>query len=240
MWRARITTREPRMVATTKERNTLAIAAADGDDADVLLAVEKSFGVTFARPVPWVTVGDVYDAILEQVPTSDAPGEAAATVAFDRLHLALRVVLHTDQPIEPETRLRDLTRRSTKRVLKALSLEMGVPVTGLAASWIGVLGVLCLLIGTLGGLAAVVWHNLWPIIALFPLGLVLLRLDPGTFGGQTVGSLAQSFAVQNFEAFAKVGADRRPEAIWRALTLLLSEFAEMDPATINRETRLLA
>jgi hypothetical protein len=226
------------MVARTRERNTLAID--DGDDMDVLLAVEKSFGVTFARPVPCVTVGDVYDAVLEQAPASDAPGDAAASVAFDRLRLALQVVLHTDRPIEPETRLRDLTRQSTKRVLKALSREMGLSITGSTASWIGIVGVLCAFVSLVGSLVAAVVHSFWPIITLFPLGLVLLRLDPGTFGGQTVADLAQSFAVQNFDAFAKVGADRRPEAIWWALRLLLGEIAEADPATINRETRLLA
>ena len=164
-------TKEPRMV-TTRERNTLAIAADDGDDLDVLLAVEKSFGVTFARPVPWVTVGDVYDAVLEQAPASDAPGDTAASVAFDRLRLALRVVLHTDRPIEPETRLCDLTKRSTKRVLKALSREMGLSITGSAASWIGVVGVLCAFVSLVGSLVAAVVHSIWPIIVLFPLGQI--------------------------------------------------------------------
>jgi hypothetical protein len=227
-------------MVTKRERNTLAIAAADGDDMDVLLAVEKSFGVTFARPVSWVTVGDAFEALCERVPTSDAAGETAADMAFTRLRLALRAVLQTDRQIEPGTKMRDLTRRSTKDVLMALSHQMKLPTPGLGSSWIGSAGVLCLLVGVLGSLAAAVWHGLWPVGTSFLFGLVLIRVDPGTFGSQTVGNLAHSFAFQNFSAFAKDGADRRPEAIWAALTSLLGELAEVDPATINRDTRLLA
>ena len=219
-------------------KNTLAIDD-DGDDVEVLLRLEHAFGVKFGDPVPWITVGDAYDALLGRVPATDQAGKCATTMAFYQLRRALRSVLQLDAPIRPSTRLSDLTRRSPKRVFKELSRELGFT-PGFTLSWIGGVGVLFIFAGLIGLLGSAGFHRLWPAIGLLPLGLVMVRLDPGTFGSQTVGDLARAFATQNYRDFAERGADQRPEAIWSVLVGLLGEFSEMNPAEINRETRLLA
>ena len=212
----------------------------DGDDVDVLRAIEQSFGLKFDGPVSWVTVGDAYAALLRAVPAADSAGKCATTMAFYRLRRALRTVLKSNGSVRPRTRLRDLTRRPAKRVLRELSREIDLPISGFALSWIGGVGLLLVLAGIGGGLVSLSLLQARPLVVLFPLGLALVRLDPGTFGTQTVGDMARSLAIQNYSAFAQAGADRRPGAIWSALVGLLGDFAGLDPAKIDRGTRLLA
>jgi hypothetical protein len=219
--------------------DTLAIDD-DGDDVEVLRLIEQAFGVKFDGPAPWVTVGDAYDALIAMVPTSDSAGKCATTMAFYRLRRALRAVLKIEGPIRPRTRLRHLTRRPTKKVLRELSREMGLPIPAFTLSGIGGVGLLFILVGVGGAMMSLGFHGLWPLLLLAPLGLAVVRLDPGTFGTQTVGDMARGFALRNYSAFAQLGADRRPDAIWAVLIGLLGEFAELNPAKIDRQTRLLA
>jgi hypothetical protein len=219
--------------------NTLAVDG-DGDDVDVLRAIEHAFGVKFDGPVPWVTVGDAFDAVISAVPTAERAGKCATTMAFYRLRRALRAVLKVDGPIRPRTRLRDLTRGSSKKILRELSRETGFAVPAFSLSWMGGVGLLFILAGVGAALLSVGFHQTWPLILLLPLGFAVTRLDPGTFGSQTVGDMARSLALQNYSAFAQLGADSRPDAIWSALVGLLGDFAGIDPARIDRGTRLLA
>jgi len=222
-----------------RDKNTLGLDH-DLDFSEMVVDLQKAFGVKFARVLPWVTVGDVHSALLEQVSTSDQPGKCATSMAFYRLRQALRTVLKIETAIGPRTRLCDVTSRSPKAVNNELSLALELKLSAAHLSMVGNTGGLLLFVGLLGGLCATAVHGLWPCAVLAPVGLVMLRLDPGTFGSQTVGELARKLAIRNFHVFAQAGADRRPDAIWATLVELLDEVAVEAPLPITRDTRLLA
>jgi hypothetical protein len=222
-----------------RDKNTLGLDD-DLDFCEMAQALEKAFGAKFAPVLPWFTVGDVFDELLAQAPTSDQPGKCATSMAFYRLRQALLTELEVESAIGPRTRLCDVNPGSAKALHKRLSIALGLELPAVGLSPLGTAGWLLLLAGFLGGLCATAVHGFWPCAALFPVGLVMMRLDPGTFGTQTIGDLARRVATKNFHAFAKAGADRRPGAIWATLVELLDEFAEHAPSEITRDTRLHA
>ncbi|MCC7266510.1 MAG: hypothetical protein IT546_04120 [Caulobacteraceae bacterium] len=220
---------------TLDESETIGLVG-DGDDEELLEAIERSFQVRFGeKTAGWFTVGDIYRDLLEQVPRSSAAGLCATSLAFYRVRAVLADMAVTRGRITPSTKLAGLTRSSPKRLYAKLSRELGVGKMPLTLSWRGGLGIVMALAGMV--LSPVV-QAIWPLLLLTPAGIVLTSCDVGAYYSMTVGDLARKVAVRNFAQFAAIGADSRPEALWRALRLVIAEETGFDPDRIDSNTRL--
>lgn len=213
--------------------------AGDGDDIDLLEAIEASFQVNFGdAAAKCFTVGDIYEALLDLVPTSSLPGLCATSMAFYRVRSALTRVADFDGPVTPSARLSGLTALPPKRLHVLLAQELGVARLPQMLSARGCFGIAVLLAGVVGGLLAVALPVLWPTLLLIPVGFEMTRRDEGGYYGATVGDLARDVARRNFSLFASDGADARPAALWRTLCELIAE--ETGAAQVTTNTRLFA
>lgn len=107
--------------------------------------------------------------------------------------------------------------------MSQLSKELGVHPLGVDLTGPGTFGCLITAAGGIASLAVINHHQLWPILLLPILGIGLIKIDPGSYGSETVASLARKVATRNFGFFARQGADRRPEAVWTTLCAIVSE-----------------
>lgn len=228
------------MIATTAPLTTLGLAG-DGDDLDVLVAVERSFGLSFEdeETSSWQTVGDFYEAVLSKLATTAIQGKCSTLMAFYDVRRFLRS-RGSAGVIRPSTRLRDLTRIRQAAVLKALAEETETAPVPLTLGWKTFPGIALLIFGIAGLLVS---HS--PImIVLSAMGIVagwvVVRSGAASFGMKSVGDLSTEIARSNFAVFAAKGADARPTTIWRIFRDLLAQEAGVRPELISRQTRLLA
>jgi len=228
------------MIATTAPLTTLGLAG-DGDDLDVLVAVERSFGLSFEdkETCSWQTVGDFYEAVLSKLATTAIQGKCSTSMAFYDVRRFLRSRGSTGA-IRPSTKLRDLTRIRQAAVLKALAEETETAPVPLTLGWKTYPGIALLLLGIAGLLAS---HSLIMIVPSamgIVAGWIAVRSGTASFGTMSVGDLSTEIARANFALFAAKGADARPTTIWRTFRGLLAHEAGVRPELISRQTRLLA
>lgn len=218
----------------------------DGDEADVLVAIERSFGVRFTDDElkRWNTAGDAHRELLAKLPVG-AEGLCATSMAFYRLRQILAAHGRSPEKLTPATRLAPFMAIRPHALAKTLEREHGFRTSGFSMSWLGMVG--C--VGLIGGLLMLLMllapqlalKVSWPVgVAVLGLGLAALFLDRGSYGTMTVGDLAREIAKHNAAHFHGLGADSRPETIWRTLRELLTEETGVDPAAVTPDTRLLA
>jgi hypothetical protein len=100
--------------------------AGDGDDVDLIRAIEGSFQVQFGNDtVKWFTVGDIYDALLRRMPMSSTAGLCATSMAFYRIRAALARTAEVRGRAAPTTKLAGLTPLPPKRRPFVARSEMG-------------------------------------------------------------------------------------------------------------------
>ena len=221
------------------DANSIGLAG-DGDDIDLIQAIEGSFQVQFGNDtVKWFTVGDIYDALLTRIPLSSTSGLCATSMAFYRIKAALARIGEVRGRVAPATKLAGLTSLPPKQLFSRLSAELGVGALPTALSWWGSLGVIALLAGLVGGLFVLKFHSIWPVLLLIPTGIAMTSTDVGAYRSTTVGDLARTIAIRNYRQFAFDGADGRPTALWRALCGLIAHETEFDADQIGVGTRLL-
>lgn len=211
----------------------------DGDDTDLLEAIENSFQVNFGEAATkCFTVGDIYETLLDLVPTSSVPGLCATSMAFYRVKAVLKRVANVDGPIAPSTGLSGLTSLPPKRLYALLAQELGIARPAQMLSARGCIGIAVLLAGAVGGLMAFALPVLWPALLLVPVGVEITRRDEGAYYETKVGDLARDVARRNFSLFASNGADARPAALWRTLCELIAD--ETGVTKVTAATRLFA
>ncbi len=215
--------------------------AGDGDDVDLIRAIESSFGVQFANdPAKWLTVGDIYDALLTRIPTSSTARLCATSMAFYRIRAALMCTAEVRGRVAPATKLAGLTALPPKLLFAKLSQEMGVSTLPITLSWWGGAGVAAVLSGIVGAFFALQVHAVWPVLLLMPVGIAMISTDVGGYYSTTVGDLARTVAIRNVRQFISDGADSRPETLWRALCVLIADETQFDADKISASTRLIA
>ncbi|MBO9543397.1 hypothetical protein [Caulobacter sp.] len=226
-------------MAATSRRSADALGlAGDGDDLDLITTIEDSFGLRFGdETAQWTTVGELHEALVGQIAPTAAAGRCATSMAFYRLRAALTRLATPASPITPRTRLEGLARITPNRLLAALRRELGVDMPSASLSARGEVGLLLLLAGLAAVPLAIAVHPLWPSLALLPVGWVMVRHDPGWFGEMSVGDLARVVALRNFNHFAALGADSRPDAVWRTLCALIEEETGRAAKSIRPDTR---
>lgn len=211
----------------------------DGDDTDLLKAIENSFNVEFGEAATQcLTVGKIYQSLLDVAPTTSVPGLCATSMAFYRVRAVLKRVANVDGPITPSTRLSGLTPLPPKRLYALLAHELGIALPARMLSPRGCIGSVILLAGAVGGLVTITQPSLWPALLLVPVGLEIIRRDEGAYYATKVGDLARDVARHNFSVFASEGADARPAALWRTLCELIAH--ETGVTKVTAATRLFA
>jgi len=195
----------------------------DGDEIDLLLAVEEAFGVRFGEETrDWTTVGDLYWALARRVGTDEA-GLCATSMAFYALRGGLERSAGAKPRARPADRLAALTRLPPRRLYALLTRDLDLRLPSAPSGWMGVLGACMCIAAALGVVVALFQPALWAwLAAVLAAGVALLRLDPGAYGELTLGDLARETAARNHARFVARGADARHESVWRALSELLA------------------
>lgn len=203
----------------------------DGDDDDLAVAIESSFGVVFPENEQWSTVGDIHQFLLDVRSPGDQPGRCATAMAF---HMLRREIEAPGAKHSPSARLVDVLAGSPKHALKSLSEKTDLVLPNLMLSTWGRVGLGCIL-AALGSLLA----GLGLAATLFAmLAVILLYGDPLRYPVNTLGELADRAAGLNFLKLAEKGADGRGPTIWKALTSVIANDTGNDPGRITKETLL--
>ena len=230
----------PRMVTKSAQLPTLGLAG-DGDELFVLMAVERSFGVSFrdGETRSWQTVGDFYDTLVQKLPVTSMPGKCSTSMAFYDVRRYLRSV-GSAGVVSPSTKLRHIASIRQADLRKGLGRMTDTAPLPAILGWLALTGFVLMFSGVANLLvsSSPTRVALWAMAAI--VGWMIVRSQAGSFGSLSVGELSREFANANFAAFAKRGADARPTAIWRSFRGLLAQEIGVCPEHISRQTRLLA
>jgi hypothetical protein len=229
------------MLSTRTSTKAPTLGLEDYDDVDLIRAIEGSFAVRFGeKTMGWITVGDIYDALLATMTTNGEAGLCPTSMAFYRLRAALVVREGTSERLRPTTDLSQVTQQPPTRFVTKLcrGLRLAPPLKFM--SWRGVSGMCLTLIGSPTLFLFLHDHSLWPLLLLAPVGIAITSTDPGVCRSTTIGELARRVAARNFDRFASMGADTRPLAVWRALRDLIADQTYSDAEQITLDTRLIA
>ena len=210
--------------------------AGDGDELDLILAIEESFGVELDDEAEgWRTVGDIADWLEGRVGARSSGPRCASAMTFYRLRAALG-----DRRLTPESRLAECLPGSPDAALKRLAeqTKLRLPATrpgllGRIGAWL-LFAAFAALFGLLFGLSP------WVVAGLAAAGLVLVHLDRGEHPVATLGQLAEAAAASNQSRLAALGARQDRDTVWRSLVRLAEEHAGAAPGTVGRETRIIA
>lgn len=216
----------------------------DGDDLDdVLLEMERSFGISFPQDLTHVqTAGDLF-AEIRKVREPNGRGDRCDTaMSFFLLRRTLSG-FGLKASANPRTELAGQGLPSPRKVAKFIREEAGLEAPDIVVSKVGCLVALAIFAGAIA-LALATWSEQW--LALWVLIVPLLALDRGGWEGdwKTLGSLARAVAVRNVAYFASQGARNRESDWWRSYSHLLARIvvpasgkSEIEPDRIRPETR---
>jgi len=216
----------------------------DGDDLnDVLLEIERSFGVSLPHDLMHVhTAGDLF-AEIRKVRAPDGLGDRCDTAMAFFLLRRMLVRFELQASATPRTPLAGRGLPSPRRLARLIRNEMGLAAPGLVVSRTGGIGALAIFVAGIG-FALLTWSPQW--LAMWLLILPLLVLDPGGWNGdwKTLGTLARSVAARNVAYFADKGARNREADWWRSFSHLMAGIVvpvsgdvEIEPSRIRPETR---
>jgi len=216
----------------------------DGDDLnDVLLEIERSFGVSLPHDLTHVhTAGDLF-AEIRKMREPDGLGDRCDTAMSFFLLRRMLTSLGLQVGASPGTLLAGRGLPSPRRLAKLIRKETALEAPGLVVSRTGCIGAVAIFAAGVG-LALITWSPEW--LATWLLMLPVLALDPGGWEGnwKTLGSLARSVAVRNVDHFAGKGARNREIDWWRSFSHLIAGIVapltrgrEVKPDQIGPETR---
>jgi len=216
----------------------------DGDDVDAIKSLEEIFEISFsdAELSALKTVGDLQDMVLRKLPYAGKAEKCAGAMAFYTLRRAL-AIHQPDMRIKPATEMKAFRAPFIKEFFIRLESQTSLKLGGPAHTWIGWIGEVCFLlplIVILPLLACTLFVHfsqyLWVgLTLLFPIGILLLRFDPGRLKG-TVGDLAHKAARLNYGRLLKQGARPRDAEIWNLLAETLTMESRLKPEEVTRET----
>lgn len=223
------------------DNNTLGLVG-DGDELDVVRAVEEALGVTFAQDElsDVRSMGDLHQVLVRKLNATTSRRICLSSVTFYRLRRALRAC-GIEGKVTPSADIAALTQSLRDPALrKALERESGLRLPGLeptAASDIIValvfLGGLALAIALLQPLIAIA-----TLLALIALGRVLprkLAKEHASMRGLANASFARNFAVLS-RAYGQPHADD----VWKALKIVVRDSAGTGyTGEINEKTRFI-
>jgi len=210
----------------------------DGDDIDLIEAIERSFGLQLKNePADWYTVGDIYQHLLGTIEASDNNQQkCSGQMAFYSVRRALNK-LAPNIKITPKTNFSELGLRNHKPLQTLLANEGGLVAPSAAVSGPGCLGVILMWV------AAAIWlHNSDRSAGLMILfiiaGVAAIPLFPVKFEG-TIGEFSLAVAELNYAYFVAKGARSNPQRLWEALGHVIHHETDFNRHHLNRDTLLL-
>lgn len=248
------------MSKSDQELHTSLDLVGDGDEQDLLVAIEESFGFEFANDElnHVETFGQLYDAVLSHLPNSQPSRRThcRSALAFRRLRHAMRLIGMGD--VRPSTPLRTVVvgYANQGKLLDRLECQSGLALGQREmAPWtlaFGVLTAIGLILWQLSGVE-LTWMRLLAGAVAFAIGgfvggmiiagvVSLLSNGWGTRFDRdlvTVGDLANRAAHLNFARLGGRHDQRHPQDVWRALEAL-ARMVSSYAGPIDRDTRILA
>lgn len=224
------------------------------DTVELVMEIEEAFDITIPddRASEMVTVGDVYDFILEK--TSHVPSESSrclSAAAFYELSRQVRGLGLVSGKIRPNTKLDQVIpltgRRSTWKTLSS-QMDLRFPRLGRPA-WLALLN--CILVALVFITALAVFANANQLVA------VLVALGLGALSSAAVALLTEPFAIYpaatcttirdlvthlvaiNYNKLAGRYASRNPTDVWNALQLIVSEQLGVDRSKVLPHARFV-
>ena len=216
----------------------------DGDDVNVLYAIEEAFGVKIsdAEALRCKTVGQLFDIVSSKLYIPEARNLRCPTaIAFFRLRAALRRSGHAHR-MTAQTDLRAIFRaHGATRLHVRLSSEAGLklPALHLHPASTAVLALV-----TACGVAVSLWAGSWlplPGTAVLAIifGFVLPKTIPQRIAG--LGDFAADCAAWNYGKLSEQAGGARRSDAWKALTTIVRESTGTNfTGEMNYDTRFFA
>src|SRR5215472_708913 len=227
----------------TKAANCLNLVG-DGDEIDVLYAIEEAFGVKIsdAEARRCETVGQLFDIVSSKLNIPEARNLRCPTaLAFYRLRAALRRLGHVHR-VTTKTDLRAIFRAyGAKRLHLSLSSEadLKLPALQLHPASTAVLTFV-----TACGVAVSLCVGSWlallgcAVLAII-LGFVLPKTIPQRMA--SLGDFAADCAAWNYGRLSEQAGGARRGDVWKALTTVVRESAGTGfTGKMNYDTRFFA
>lgn len=219
----------------------------DLDPVQAVISLEKAFAlkISDAEASSCNTVGDIYDLLHSRFEEQiGEPGSCMTSMAFYRLRRSLRAA-YPDREFRPDTLLPTCAGWNARAFLGRLRNESGLQLPGPQGRWLSGAGCFLFLLAVVGAVIVAVAKGP-PIfysaaIALFVVGVVSIRIDPGTLPRDcsTLGKLATKASALNYGTLARSSATIRPKELWDAMAEVLSGFSELPKSEMRRETLIL-
>jgi hypothetical protein len=211
----------------------------DGDETDLLAALERAFGVRFADAdtAGCVTVGDLFEVLKQKAPPHEGDGRCASAMTFYRLRDALTGQAPRDK-ILPSAKLAEIVRLPPHRFHAELERRTGLHVPMFHFAWLGNAGVTFAFLGGLGLVAlALLRSPIWPAMLSFIAGVVMMYADQRRLPDVTLGDFARELSMLNVATLSQGGARTTEDRLWNAyLAVLRGEIGVK--GVIVRSTRL--
>ena len=196
----------------------------DDDFVELVMGIEKDFGVHFANDAfkDCLTVGDTFDVVWSNLPPSlTSSGKCPSQMAFYRLRSAMG-----DRTVRPDMPLRNIAGLSYANLRQTLEADgWAMPVRNAAVATQG----FSLLAAT--ATAAGLWSSLGPwalLMALIMLIAMVQWLHKRVFtvgwpSARTVGDVAHEMAYLNTNRLLLRGASYSRRMLWDRFVTVLGE-----------------
>lgn len=220
----------------------------DLDSVELVRDLEKAFEIKIANDEAerLLTVGQLYDLLLNKIPADNKQHKCASAIAFYRLRSAIRNAGLANHLV-PVSQIDFLERLGPRSSFKKIERESGLRLPSPIMSWTGGIGCFLMLSAFVGALSVGLFFHL-PLLsvpigfcaATALLGYAVVRFDPGKLprGCSTFGELTQKAVALNYGKLIGIGARHNSETLWDSLLELLSEY-RLPKSEITRETLFL-
>lgn len=215
----------------------------DGDDLDVLYALEDAFGIKIsdAEAIRCETVGQLFGIVSSKLNISEERHLRCPTaIAFFRLRAALRRLGYV-QRMTPKTDLRTLFGNRARSLHESLSREtdLKLPALELHPATIAVLALTAAC-----GVAFSLWFGSWlPLLGAALLAIIVGFALPQTISQRTadLGDFAVNCAAWNYGRLSKQAGGARSRDVWKAVRTIVRESTGTSfVGEINYDTRFFA
>lgn len=224
------------------------------DTVELVMEVEEAFNISIpdVRASQILTVGDLYDYIIEKLPSANSTSDVCLTAAtFYQLRRHLREIDSKHSLIRPKTKLNHAIPVKVRRShWKALSTLMDLRFPGLRRpSWLTFLACLLGMIVVFALILCFAKFNIIVgIIIAFVIGgstLVLLMYLTQPFARYptpttlTIGDLVTNLVAMNYSKLALRYSVRNPVEVWNNLQLIICEQLGVDRSVVVPRARFV-
>ncbi len=222
---------------STEIASTLGLGG-DGDELDVLEAVEKSFDIKILDHEAELaeTAGQLFDIVMAKASVDPDSRRCATTMVFYRLRRTIG-----DPTISPQSRLDEIVSDTPRQFYRRFAQETGLAMPSGSTGRLGSVCLFAMIFLVPAALVAIAaGSTYWRLVTLLAVSAaVLFSLDARRWHGETLGEVTRKVAHLNFARLTNLGARSAPSDAWAAYAGLLSDITGIDSGRIARETRFI-